>query len=236
MYAAYKAQDFMRKRFAAFVILMLISTLYWAMYFQMFFSMNLFVERVVDRSFFGITLLPTAFPAIEACAVIVAGPFFVWAWRWLPHKHPRYTPTVVMKFTLALMIQCLAFGFLFLGSLIQGGDGLVKAGWLIPAYVLIGIGELLLMPISLAMVGELLPPRIMGVMIGIFLISIALGGKLAGWFANITNIPNAISTNIVAIEHIYQHSFFLYFMFSIVITVMSLFLVPVLKGLVTATE
>ncbi|MES2203886.1 MAG: peptide MFS transporter [Pseudomonadota bacterium] len=236
VYAAYKAQNFMRKRFVAFLLLMLISTLYWAMYFQMFFSMNLFVERIVDRNFLGITLLPTTFPAIEACTVIVAGPFFVWAWRWLPRRYPRFNPTVFMKFSLALLIQCLAFGLLFLGSLMQNVNGLINPEWFIPPYILIGVGELLLMPISLAMVGELLPSSIMGVMIGIFLISLALGGKLAGWFANITDIPEAIGANIFAVAHIYQHSFFLYFIFSIVIAVMSLFLVPLLKKLVKTTD
>lgn len=236
IYAAYKAQNFMRKRFFAFLILIFISTLYWTIYFQMFFSMNLFIERVVDRTFLGVTLIPTAFPAIEACTVIVAGPFFVWAWRWLPHKHPRLNPTVFMKFALALLIQCLAFGLFFLGSLMHGESGLIQAEWLIPTYVLIGVGELLLMPISLAMVGELLPPRMMGIMIGIFLISLALGGKLAGLLASITNIPETISTNVVAVEHIYQHSFFLYFIFSVIIAVISLLLVPILKRLVKAVD
>ena len=141
-----------------------------------------------------------------------------------------------MKFSLALIIQCIAFGLLFLGSLMQSGSGFIMPEWFIPTYVLIGVGELLLMPISLAMVGELLPPRMMGVMIGVFLISLALGGKLAGWFANITNISEAISTNMVAVAHIYQRSFFLYFVFSVLIAAMSLCLVPFLKGLVKTDD
>jgi len=232
IFLAYKAESFMRKRFIAFLLLMLISTLYWSMYFQMFFSMNLFIERVVDRSFLGVTLIPTTFPAIEAFSVILVGPFFVWVWRWLPHKYPHFNPTVFMKFSLALIMQCIAFGLLFLGSLMQNASGYIKPEWLIATYVLIGIGELLLMPISLAMVGELLPPRIMGVMIGIFLISLALGGKLAGLFATITNIPKALSTNTFAVAHIYQHGFFLYFIFSIIVAIASLLIVPTLKNLI----
>ena len=114
----------------------------------------------------------------------------------------------------------------------QGGNGLVKSEWLILAYILIGVGELLLMPISLAMVGELLPSRMMGTMIGVFLISLALGGKLAGLFADITNVPERLSTDLDAVAHIYQHGFFLYFMFSIIIAVGSFFLVFPLKKLV----
>ena len=134
-----------------------------------------------------------------------------------------------MKFVLALFIQTLAFGVLYLSSLMIAKNGLVMPGWLILSYLFIAIGELLVMPIGLAMVGELLPPHITGVMLGVFFISLGLGGKLAGVFANIAAIDTIDLHHVSLMESIYQHSFLRYFIYSLIVSLLCYALVPTLK-------
>lgn len=233
LYEAAREKGLSRTRMFAYLILVGISAFYWAIYFQMFFSMNLFVNRVVDRSFFRITIVPSAFPSIEALSVIFFGPIL--GWLWIRLAKSRFNPSTPMKFTLALLIHTLAFGTLFLSSLALEGNGMVMPGWLVFVYIVIGIGELLISPIGLAMVTELVPVRLVGTMMGIFFISLGLGGKLAGVFADISAIPQDM-TDVPTIEHIYQRAFFHYFILCLFATLVSLALVPLLKKLIKAHQ
>ncbi len=229
LYQAYISDKSLRHRLFCFLFLVAISTLYWSMYFQMFFSMNLFIERVVDRTLFGITLVPAVYPSIEALAVIVIGPILAWLWLRLADSQSHFNPSIPMKFTLALLFQTIAFGVFYLSSLLTAKNGLIMPGWLIISYIFIAVAELLVMPIGLAMVGELLPQRLEGIMVGIFFISLGLGGKLAGIFANISQISSEHLNNLAVMESIYQQSFLIYFIGALLVTLVSFALVPTLK-------
>ena len=231
LYEIYKATGSLRKKLFAFLVLMGISTFYWALYFQMFFSMNLFIERVVDRHLWNINLIPSIYPAIETTGVIFIGLLLAWGWRYLESRHPRLSPSVPMKFTLALLIHSLALGLLYYASLMIGVNSLVMPVLLIVPYVLIAFGELLISPIGLAMVGELLPRRLVGLMMGIFFITQGLGGKLSGILADIATVQDIALNDISAVERIYQHSFLIYFTLSLIATAISFSLVPILKKL-----
>lgn len=233
LYHAYKTTGMIRKKLLAFLALIGISTFYWALYFQIFFSMNLFVERVVDRHVLGITLVPTVFPSIESFGVIFIGLFLGWGWRRLESLHPQYNPSIPMKFALACFVGTVAFTILYLSSFIVGENSLVMPEWLIAAYLLLALSELLISPIGLAMVGELVPEHLTGIMMGIFFITQGLGSKLSGVMASFSAVPKTMLNNmsIISIEQIYQHSFLSFCLFSLLITIIGLSLVPMLKKL-----
>lgn len=63
-------------------------------------------------------------------------------------------------------------------------------------------------------------------------VTMGLGGKLAGILANFSTIPHDLLTDFIAVEHIYQHSFLIYFIFSLVVIGLSFSLVPLLKRLI----
>lgn len=231
IYSSYKSSTLMRKRFVSFLILMFISTLYWSIYFQMFFSMNLFVDHSIEKNVFSVSIPTTFFPAIEALSVIFFGPVLVFAWQWIPYKYPKLNPTIFMKFLLALIIQCFAFGLLFLISFMKNEHELTNALLIVPTYLMIGIGELLFMPPGLSMIGELFPKNIIGFMLGIFLISIAFGGEIAGLIAGISTIQEGLLFGYLSINNTYQGRFLIYFIFSIVTVIIGLFFLPILKKL-----
>lgn len=231
LYEAFQEKGKSRARILAYLILVGISTLYWALYFQVFFSMNLFVDRVVDRNIFGFTFTASTFVGIESVGVIIFG--VVLSWVWVKLKNSRFNPSTPMKFALGLSMHALAFAVLFLSSLALDKNGMVMPIWVILVYLIIAVGELLLSPIGLSMVTELVPKRLVGMMMGIFFISLGLGGKLAGVFAAISSVPQTL-TNVSQIEHIYQHAFLTYFLICFFVTLASLALVPMLKKLIKA--
>ncbi len=51
------------------------------------------------------------------------------------------------------------------------------------SYALSEVGEICLYPVGLSAVTKLSPPRIVGLMMGVWMLSNAFGNKLAGWAA-----------------------------------------------------
>ena len=71
----------------------------------------------------------------------------------------------------------------------QGGEK-VSPLWLVGAYFIEELGELSLSPVGLSVVTKLAPTRIVGLLMGVWFLSNALGNKLAGWSAGfISTLP-----------------------------------------------
>ncbi len=229
LYEALREKGVSRRRLLAYLILVGISTVYWAFYFQLFFSMNLFVDRVVDRSLWGTTIPPSVFVSIEAFGIIVFGPLLSLLWTRM--QGTRWACATPTKFALGMGVNALAFGLLALSSHLLNAQGMVMPGWLVVVYLMIALGELLLSPIGLAMVTELVPLRLMGMMMGIFFISLGVGGKLAGLFADLSAVPQGM-VSVSGIDHIYQHAFLVYFVIAGFAAVVSFALIPSIKRLI----
>lgn len=234
LYEAYRSKDKLeKKRLLAYLLLTVISIFFWAMYFQLFFSMNLFVERVVDRNIFGFHVPSSFFVSIESFGLIIFGPLLGALWYAFANKGKGMS--IPGKFTGGLLMITIAFSLLFMSSLFKNNTGLVMSGCIIAVYLIISIGELMLSPIGLAMVTELAPPRLSGLMMGIFFVSLGLGGKLAGTFADYA----AISSDIVDLnrmEAIYHNAFGLYLIACLVITFISFALIPLIKRLMSSKD
>jgi len=75
------------------------------------------------------------------------------------------------------------------GALAQGGVK-VSPLWLVGAYFIQELGELCLSPVGLSLVTKLSPVRLVGLLMGVFFLSNAVGNKLAGWSAGfISTVP-----------------------------------------------
>ena len=108
-------------------------------------------------------------------------------WIWL--KLGSRQPSVLGKFAFALFFMALAFLVLVpAGAIAQSGDGIrVSPMWLIASYFLSELGEVALYPVGLSAVSKLSPPRIVGLMMGLWFLALGLGDKLAGSAAGFIN-------------------------------------------------
>ena len=177
-----------RGRIAAVVVFFLFASLFWGAYEQAGSTLNLFADRYVHLEALGIKLYASWFVSIQAAFVIVLSPAFAWLWVKLGTRQPS-SPA---KFALALLFMGLAFLLLVpAGALAQGGLK-VSPLWLVGAYFIEELGEVCLYPVGLSVVTKLAPTRIVGLMMGVFFLSNALGNKLAGWsagFISTTPLP-----------------------------------------------
>jgi len=171
-------------RIAAVVVFFVFAALFWAAYEQAASTLNLFVDRYADRTVLGWTVPSSWFVAIQPLFVILLSGVFAWLWVRLGPREPS-TPA---KFSLGLLFAGLSFVLLLpAGAIAQRGGGvLVSSLWLVGAYFLQVVGELCLSPVGNSAVTKLAPPRIVGMMMGVWFLSIGAGNKLAGWVAGLS--------------------------------------------------
>ncbi|MFZ9348125.1 MAG: peptide MFS transporter [Arenimonas sp.] len=167
-----------RGRMIVLMALIVISALFWGLYEQSYGSWVAFAERVMDRTTFGVEWTAGQTTSIGAIFVIAFSPLFAWLWP----KLDRYglNPSLPAKFGWALVFLGLAFGVLMMASHAPGDDGLVSLWWLVLAYALMVIGEMMLSPIGLSAVTTLSVPRVVGLMMGAWFLFSAFGEMIAG--------------------------------------------------------
>ena len=193
-----------RKNMFVLNALVLSSIVYWTLFLQMFFSFNLFVERLVDKNFFGIPLTTTVFYASESIFIILLGPIFAWIWHTLAQNNKN--PSSINKFVLGIFfagIGCLLMSF---STMFPNADGLIHPLWIFSSYLFITIGELLISPIGLSAITLLAPPHLSGMMMGVWFAALGFGGIFAGMIAKMASVPDTV-VNLTDKLDIYQNAF-----------------------------
>jgi len=168
------------RRISVIAILFVFSMLFWGAFEQAGSSLNLFADRLTRLSFLQWNFPSTLFQSVQPFFVIIFSPIFAWLWLRMG-KHEPSSPT---KFGFGLFFVGLSFLLLVPGAAIAQSQGIrVSPMWLIIVYLLQTFGELCLSPVGLSMVTKLAPPRIVGLMLGVFFLSISFGNKLGGYCA-----------------------------------------------------
>jgi POT family proton-dependent oligopeptide transporter len=165
-------------RIGAIVIFFLVASLFWGGYEQAGSTLALFADRYTRLDIFGFSFPSSWFQSVQAIWVIILAPVFAWIWMRLGSREPA----ISIKFALGLAFMGLAFLFLMpAGATAQSVSGTrVSPWWLIWAFMISEFGELCISPVGLSAVTKLAPVRILGVMMGVWFLSNALGNKIAG--------------------------------------------------------
>lgn len=213
-----------RKKLIAFTILTTFSVLYWAVYFQQFFSVSLCTSRVTN-----LTIPESSLTSFESLGIILFGPLVNSLWSWLHKKN--HDISITAKFSLSFLLNSIAFLVLIL-SLQYAIEHNIQENqiFIILCYIIISFGELFLAPIGLSMVSSLTPQKLNGAMMGIFLMSIGLGGKLAGILAEVSVTDNNLQ--MCALEAVYRDSFIIYCGISILIFIICLLMIKPINKLI----
>jgi POT family proton-dependent oligopeptide transporter len=181
--AAGRSSSFTReewRRISVIAILFFFSMLFWGAFEQAGSSLNLFADRLTRLNFLGHSFPSTLFQSVQPLFVIIFSPIFALIWL----RMGRHEPSSPTKFGFGLFFVGLSFLLLVPGAAIAQQQGIkVSPMWLIGVYFLQTVGELCLSPVGLSMVTKLAPPRIVGLMLGVFFLSISLGNKLGGYCA-----------------------------------------------------
>jgi POT family proton-dependent oligopeptide transporter len=163
------------KRVLVIFILFLFSILFWMTYEQAGSSLTLFADRLTRTTIFGWTYPSSWFQSVPAIFVIIFAPIIGAIWQTLGKRQPS-SPG---KFTIGLFFAGIAFVVIaFAATLTTAGR--VSPAWLVLVYFLQTIGELCLSPVGLSTVSKLSPARMLGLMMGVWFLSISIGSYIAG--------------------------------------------------------
>jgi len=165
------------KRMAAIVVFFVVAILFWGAYEQAGSTLALFADRYTQLEMFGFSFPSSWFQSVQPIFVILLAPIFAWIWIRLG---PR-DPSVPAKLAFGVLFMGLAFLVLVpAGAMAQQGGVRVSPWWLVVSYGISELGELCLYPVGLSAVTKLSPARILGLMMGVWLLSNAFGNMLAG--------------------------------------------------------
>jgi len=151
---------------------------FWAAFEQAGASLTYFAEEQTNRELFGETIPTSYFQSINAVAIVIFAPLFVWLWGWMGKKNME--PASPFKQALGLFL--LAMGYLVIAFGVKGIDPSTKLSmvWLVSLYTIHTFGELCLSPIGLSMVNKLAPVKLASLLMGVWFLSTAAANKFAG--------------------------------------------------------
>jgi proton-dependent oligopeptide transporter, POT family len=204
LYLSFKSHGDDRRHMIVLIVLIAASIVFWGLLFQIFFTVNLFVDRAVDRVVFGKHIPTSAFISLEAIFIISLGPLLAKLWE-KTHKLAKFSSSP-FKFSYAMLALGIGMQLLVVAIHFSNGAGFVSPIWLVAFFFILTSGEMLLSPIGLAMVTELSPPRYTGIMMGIWFTALGYGGELSGFLAEKASIPEGL-TDVHQLSHVYQASF-----------------------------
>jgi proton-dependent oligopeptide transporter, POT family len=171
------------KRLAAMAVFFVFASIFWGAFEQAGSTLNLFADRYTRLSVLGFAFPASWFQSVPPVFVIMLAPTFAWLWVRLGSREPS-SPA---KFALALL--CVGLSFLLLvpaAATAQSAEGVrVSPLWLVGVYFLQELGEVSLYPVGLSLTTKLAPARVVGFLMGVWLLSISAGDLIAGWIAGL---------------------------------------------------
>lgn len=186
----------------AAMVLIVFNTVFWTLFEQAGSSLTLFAERNTDLSVFGLFSITAAQTQIfNALFIVALAPLFSIFWNWLAKRGME--PSIPVKFGLALM--GVGAGFLFLVFGAQFADDKFQVGiwWLAGLYLIHSIAELCISPVGLSMITKLSIARIVGLMMGVWFLSISVAQYVAGvvaQFASVETVGGQVTNLKVSLE------------------------------------
>jgi POT family proton-dependent oligopeptide transporter len=201
---AFKEQGDQRRKTLSLLILFVISVFFWSFYFQMFMGLTLFITRAVQHTVLGVHFPAPYYVSVESFGMLVIGLFLAVLWSKMRTKNIAYT--ISIQFTIAVGCILIAYGLILWATSTSHSLQLISAWPILGAYLMISFAELMLSPIGLASVTLLAREQVVSTIMGVFFVTLGLGGFLAGQLAKIADINNN-HLSLTAIKSHYFHSF-----------------------------
>ena len=163
------------RRVLVIFILVVFSIIFWMTYEQAGSSMTLFADRLTRNEIFGWAFPSSWFQSVPAIFVIILAPIFAFIWQAMGERQPS-SPA---KFAFGLFFAGLAFVVITFAARLTGA-GRVSPLWLVVVYFIQTLGEMCLSPVGLSTISRLSPVRMVGLMMGVWFLSISIGSYIAG--------------------------------------------------------
>jgi POT family proton-dependent oligopeptide transporter len=165
----------------------------------------------------------------NALFIVILAPLFSLLWNVMSRR--GLEPTIPVKFSIALMGVGAGFLFLVWGAGFADGNFQVGLAWLAGLYFIHSVAELCISPVGLSMITKLSIARIVGLMMGVWFLSISIAQYVAGAVAQVASVETVGGqvTNLQVSLETYAGVFWKIGLISIGIGLLLLVISPLLK-------
>lgn len=185
-----KDENGVRREFqmmVAAMVLIVFNVVFWTLFEQAGSSLTLFADRNTDLHVTsGWSISAGQTQSFNAIFIVIFAPIFSIMWNGLAKR--GLEPPIPVKFALALMGVGAGFLFLVWGSQFAGEDFKVALWWLAGLYLIHSIAELCISPVGLSMITKLSIARVVGLMMGVWFLSISVAQYVAGVVAQVASV------------------------------------------------
>ena len=171
----------------AAMVMIVFNVVFWTLFEQAGSSLTLFADRNTDLSIFGLFSInagQTQF--FNAAFIVLFAPLMSILWTRLAAR--GLEPSIPVKFAIALIGVGAGFLFLVWGASMVGPSFKVAIWWLAGLYLIHSLAELCISPVGLSMITKLSIARVVGLMMGVWFLSISVAQSLAGAMAQLTSV------------------------------------------------
>lgn len=211
------------------MVLITFNTVFWTLFEQAGSSLTLFADRNTELNILGYQMPAAQTQTFNALFIVIFAPVMAWLWASLAKRGKE--PSIPVKFAIALMGVGAGFLFLVWGGQFAGPDFKVALGWLAGLYLIHSLAELCISPVGLSMITKLSIARIVGLMMGLWFLSISVAQFVAGIVAQVASVETVGGqvTNLKVSLDTYNGVFWTIGLTSVGIGVVLLVLAPLLK-------
>jgi len=191
-----------KNRLFVIAVFCLISIVFWIAYNQGFSSMAIFAHEFMNKQVGSIHVPEGVFMSSESFFLILLAPLLAILYAKL--QKINKDPSPATKTALSLFFIGACFIVMMLASAhipAKATTANVSSSYLVGAYFLMAIGEMLLAPIGLSMVSKLAPARYTALGIGFWYVCVGIafynGGLLAGFMEKMGGLYNFFAIFVV---------------------------------------
>ena len=185
-----------KQKIKAYLILTVTSIIFWMIYYTGPMGITIFIKNNVDKHILSYELATQWILNINAIIIIVGAPITATVINKLQSKGFNFS--VSMQFVWAFIFLALSFFLLACGVMLSDSHGFSSINWVILHLVAQSIAELLIGPVGYAMIGQIAPPKLQGILMGTWMMVSGVSASLSTYFSNAmmkTDSIDPLSTN-----------------------------------------
>jgi POT family proton-dependent oligopeptide transporter len=186
----------------AAMVLIVFNVVFWTLFEQAGSSLTLFADRNTNLSVFGLfTITAGQTQFFNAAFIVLLAPFMSIMWGALAKR--GLEPSIPVKFGIALIGVAAGFLLLVWGSRFADSNFQVGLWWLAGLYFIHSFAELCISPVGLSMITKLSIARVVGLMMGVWFLSISVAQYFAGviaQFASVDTVGGQVTNYAVSLK------------------------------------
>jgi proton-dependent oligopeptide transporter, POT family len=193
-----------RNKILAYLLLLCFAIAFWSVALLAPMGLARLVDLNAPHTLLGVNIPNAWFNNLNAIVMIIFGPLLGILFYWLRHRSIRVD--ISMQFTIGLLFTGIALILLSVGIRATTPDNNISGIWIIICYALQALGTLLIQPIGLAMVGQLAPIGLQGILMGYWMMVLGIASVIATEIAKWIQHSSALLTPSIIDPH-YSRAF-----------------------------